>query len=108
MGENVAQLILCHLANERRFAAQSRHASQRVGRRTARHFNRGAHQVVQSIRFFSVDQAHTTLKQTFGFNQFITSAGDYINNRITYRQDVKTGGRGHILSYIWGNLGKSP
>ena len=90
MREDLAQLIVRDLADERASAPQRRRARERVRRGPAADLARGAHLIVQRARAVRVDQLHAALEQPFAREEVVGRGGHHVHDRVADRDDVET------------------
>ena len=92
MREDLAQLIVGDLSDERAFVAECCEPCQRVCRRTARNLARRTHGRIKLHSPCPVDQLHPALGQALTGEKIFTAIGEHIDNGIADRDDVMGGG----------------
>ena len=107
VGEDFAQLVVAHLADEGALQAEQRCARQRVRRRSAGDFARLAHRVVQPRRALGIDQRHSAAIEAKLGNEFVGAAGDDVDHGVADGDDVVTG-FGHGISCRLGRRNRPP
>src|SRR5436190_6718670 len=92
MDEDLAELVLGDLATEGPAAAETGHARDGVGRRSAGGFNAGGHARIDLAGAVLVDQLHAALEQLFGGQEGVVGRGDDVDDGVADGGDVVEGG----------------
>ena len=107
VGEDAAERIIGHLADEDGFAAEVGEPRRGIGRRAARGFHRLAHLGVKVVGARLIDEAHGPLRQSLGGEEGV------VGGRLDVDQSVADGGEvvggGHPFSgrgRRWRPIGK--
>ncbi len=89
MREDLAELVIRHLAEEPDPGAERRRHRAGVAGRTARAFDTRPHLAVERIRFIRADQPHAALRQAARIEEFLIGAGEHIDDGVADADDVE-------------------
>ena len=88
VGEDFSQLVVGHLAEIGRLAAEAGDAGDGVARRTAGGFHARRHFGVERLRLRLVDQHHGALVEAVGGQEGVVGRGYYVDDGVADRGDV--------------------
>jgi hypothetical protein len=89
MVEDLAELVIGHLAEIGRPAAETGDAGGGVAGAAARGLDGGPHSGVEQFRALGIDEVHRALDDGIVDEEGLVAAGDDIDNRIADAQDVE-------------------
>jgi hypothetical protein len=88
VGEDFAELVAGHLADERALRAERGEAGQRVGSRAAGGFPRRAHRIVQHLGPRRVDQGHAATIELELLDQLVAAGRYHVDDCVADRDHV--------------------
>ncbi len=88
VGEDLAELVIPHLAHVMRTGAEGCHADDRVGGRAPGDLHPGAHRVVEVAGVGLVDEAHRPLGQAAADDQRVARVAQDVDERIADAEHV--------------------
>ena len=99
MGEDAAQLVVAHLADEARAAAQRGDADHGVGGRTAGNLHAGAHVAIDRPGARLVDERHAALRHGVPVEKGFLGTGDHVDDGIAEADHIELLG-GHGSAFL--------
>ena len=91
MGEDLAELIVAHLADESAAATERGEACNGVGGRAARHLQARAHGVVECLDLIGRDQGHGALGQAVAVEKAVLGMTENVDDCIADAENVDVG-----------------
>jgi hypothetical protein len=88
VGEDAAQRVVAHLADEGRPGAEARHADDGVRRRAAGNLHRRSHRLVDALGLLLDDQRHRPLAHGVTNEEIVIGAGDDVDDGVADAENV--------------------
>jgi hypothetical protein len=94
VGEDLAQLVVLHPADEGGVAAKRSDAGNSVGHRTTGHLNRRPHRSIEALGIGLIDEPHGALDETLDNEEVVVDARQHIDDGVADAEDI-VGAVGH-------------